>query len=279
MRLDYFVVFPHASEEIDGVLEILRKYDALELIYFRKYTPCDFLQFVEDIYRADTVPWQHIKGKTEYLKDVGKDCYIGLLKNHKPEEMEVGEGEYKHPQCMLINRFKWEVREKFNPVIDGERSEQHVIHTSDYEGQVRDFWSMIPFHGLKEITFNPCPYLDYIPFYIGAFNKFEMIEVDLESLDVLEMCSGENKRLNIKDSIYYKYLFGDKKPYIEYWEKYKGTRLLEDKSPAMFDKIAKCNRDFNPIMIGENRILDGNHRAVALLKSGIEKWQAINILT
>lgn len=270
MRLDLFVVFPNGFEHIDGILEIIHKYNDLEIIYFTKYEPYDFIQFIEDIYSVDTVPWQHIKAKTKYLENIGKDCYLILVKNHKPEEMLVGEGEYSHTQCMLINRVKWEIREKFNPIINRQRSENHIIHATDYEKQTIDLWSKLAVqHTLQDITSKPNKIID-APFFIGKFDNFEIKQVDISDLLCYEMTNEKNKRVPIKESIYYKYVTGNKEPYIKYWNKFKGTRLLVDASPHKFDDLIdkyQPSEDF--ILIQDGKILDGNHRASILLSRGI----------
>ena len=278
-RLDYLVVFPHAVDKLDDVLDILRKYRDLEVLYIKNHEPHDFIQFIEDMYKTDTVPWQHIVGKTKYLHNLGKYVYIILLRNHAPEEVIVGEGEYAHAQCMLINRFKWEVREKLNPVIDKERSEHHVIHASDYESQVYKFWEVMDLHPISSILSSPNNTLEHVPFHLPAFTKFEIKEVNIEDLVALQMIvNNDNISLPIKESIYYRYVVGDKQPYTDYWTAFRGERLWDDKSPGAYDKlIDEYKQDENYPIVRDGIILDGNHRLSILLSKGIKKCKIIQI--
>jgi len=279
MRLDFFVVFAHGVDKIDGILEILSKYEDLELIYFKRYTPKDNIDFIRELYSTDAVPWQHIKAKTDYLHRIGfADTYIGLLKNNRPEEKIVGEGEYRHIQCMLINRFKWEVREKYNPIIDGERSEHHVIHTSDFESQTYEFWNTLPFQSIDSIIGSSCPTIE-APFYLERFVDYTIERTSIEDLLVSEISDDELRQVPIKESIYYKYVMGDKKPYIDYWDKHKGVNLVLNGSPVMFDKLIDRfdKKKIGNIFVKGGIVQDGNHRLAIMLNKGIKKWMIIKI--
>ncbi len=283
MRHDVFIIFPHGIQYFDEILKILYKYPDLELLYFRKYVPYDFIQFIEDVYKTDTVPWQHIKGKTEYLKELGKDVWVILIKNHAPEEVTVGEGEYQHKQCMLVNRFKWEVRERFNPRINGERSEHHVIHATDYESQAFKIWNKIGFHSIEHINGTANPLFPHLPFFLPELGGYTIKSQNLDELKCYQMHETEkNYRVPIRESVYYKYAAGDKQPYIDYWNKFKGVRLWVDSSPMKFDKLIekfdpKLYPDRYMVISDDNVVIDGNHRAVIMLSRGIKKTNVIKI--
>lgn len=283
MRYDVFIIFPHGIDKIDEILKILYKYPDLELLYIRKYKPERFTEFIENIYKTDTVPWEHIRGKTRYLEKMGGEVFVLLVKNKAPEEVVVGEGEFKHIQCMLVNRFKWEVREKFNPVIGGERSEHHVIHATDYEEQTGKLWPQFGFDAIETITNIPNPVFPYVPFFVGPFGEYKIIEVDLLNLRCFQMQKdGKNYQVPIVDSIYYRYVKGIKQPYIDYWNELRGVKLLTDSSPMKFDKLIEeidINRLFREyIVINEDlAILDGNHRASIALSRDVWKLPAIQV--
>jgi len=283
MRYDVSIIFPHGIQYFDEILKILYKYPDLELLYFRNYEPYDFIQFIEDIYKTDTVPWQHIKGKTQYLHGLGKNVWVMLIKNNKPEEVMVGEGEYQHPQCMLVNRFKWEVRERFNPVIGGERSEHHIIHVIDYESQARELWDNIGFHPIEVIESVPNPLFPTIPFHVGKFKNYSIEEVNISKLNCTQMSKdGPNVVLPITESIYFKYVSGEQKPYRDYWGEFKGDRLWFDNSPMKFDRLISDykhddNKENYIAIDPDNTILDGNHRISVLLSRGINKCNILRI--
>ena len=280
MRLDYFVIFPNAHDKLDDVLQILQRYDDVELVYLTEYHPVDMIEFVEDIYASDTVPWEHLKAKTQYIQGLGHKCFIGLMKNHAPEEKLVGEGLYAHIQCMLINRFKWQVREKLNPRYNGERSEEHVIHCSDYESQVYDFWGRRKLRRIEDFLGSPCDTVD-LPWHLPSITDYEITHGDVSTLDVWEMQKkGRNKRVPIRDSIYYKYVLGEKEPYTVYWDTFKATRLNEDKSPSAYDKTIDTfdEEKAGYVVVRDGVILDGNHRASILISKGVTSWPILNVL-
>ena len=80
------------------------------------------------------------------------------------------------------------------------------------------------------------------------------------------------------DSPVYHYINGEKKSYIEYWNKNKGITLQDNHTPHNFDKLIK---NFDPklynyevknlILINKQLIvLDGHHRICILKNAGIE---------
>ena len=132
VRLDLFIVWNHGLGRMDDILTVLRRYRGLRLVFYKKYTPPDIRAFVEQVYSVDAVPIEHLRAKNEYLYALpGTELALLLCYNTDPDEKEVGEGAYRHIQSMLVDRFKWDVREKFNPRVDGERTEQHVIHGTE----------------------------------------------------------------------------------------------------------------------------------------------------
>ena len=281
MRYDVCIIFPHGIQYFDEILEILYKYPDLKLLYFRAYKPPNFIKSIEEIYRTDTVPWEHIKNKTKYLKETGNDMLVMLIENNAPEEFIVGEGEYQHKQCMLINRFKWEVREKFNPVIGKERSEHHVIHATDYEEQTKILWPRFGFDTIEKITSISNPLFPHIPFFIPKFDEYKIVEFKLDELQCYQMVkNGPNYRMSIKDSAYYKYAMGEKEPYVNYWKELRGIKLWMDSSPMKFDRLIKeieLDRLFSEyVVVNESgTIIDGNHRVSIALLNGVKTLPAI----
>ncbi len=281
MRLEVVIILPHGIQYLDEILKILYKYPDLELLYLRKYKPPNFIQSIEEIYRTDTVPWEHIKNKTKYLRGTGDNMFVMLIKNNAPEEFIVGSGEYRHKQCMLVNRFKWEVREKFNPVIGKERSEHHIIHATDYEEQTRILWPRFGFDSIETITAVLNPMFPHIPFYIPKFDEYKIVEFRLDGLECFQMyIDAPNYQVPIKDSLYYKYAMGDKEPYINYWKELRGVKLYLDSSPMKFDKLIKefeLDRLHSEYIVisKEGTIIDGNHRASIALARGVDKIPVI----
>lgn len=278
MRLDFGIIWEHGMPHIDGILGILRQYKDLELVWFKEHTPEDFNVFIDQIYGLDTVPLEHLKAKNEYLKSVGTKTYLMLIKNNKPEPVIVGEGEYKHEQCMLINRFKWQVREMYNPKINGQRSENHMIHCSDYPEQTNRFLELFNMEGIDHWMGSKTPELSFIPYHISRAFSFKITENKVEDL-LVNLCHGETSVMSIPiiDSWHYMYVKGIKEPYIDYWNKWKGVRLTEDHTPERFDKMIEWLNEEEYknmgsfIITSDFVILDGVHRASILAAKGATK--------
>lgn len=284
MRLDFGIVWGHGMKYIDGILDVLDKYKDLELIYFREYIPNDFDRFISEIYSLDTVPLEHLRAKNAYLNNIEKKVYIMLIKNKKPEPVIVGEGEFMHEQCMLINRFKWHVRELFNPVIDGERSEHHMIHCSDYPSQTDKFLSIYNMGSIYDWLFSKTPGQPLLPYHLEEIRDMTIKTIDGDDL-MVNLFNEKKKKITvpIKKSPHYKYVAGDKGEYIKYWEGWKGKSLTEDHRPAKFDKLIdwfdmeKYREMFKYIIINDGIIVDGVHRASILLCRGQKLFPVLEI--
>jgi len=284
MRLDFGIVWAHGMPFIDEILSILREYEDLELVMFKKYTPKDFNEFVYKVYELDTVPIAHLISKNKYLKTVGDDVYILLIKNKKPRVEIVGEGEFQHEQCMVINKFKWHVRELFNPVVDGERTEDHVIHCSDYPDQTRLFLEIMDYPGINEWVVPRNEDMPWLPYHMPKYYNTRVKEYDITDLLVgIAYSDRGNKIIPIKETPHYKYVTGDKEEYIKYWDTWKGIKLLEDHSPKKFDgliewfNLEKYNGSKEFIVVNDTIVIDGAHRLSILANSGVEKITVIDV--
>ena len=269
MRYDFAIIWSIATDNIDEILGILRKHKDLELVFFKEYTPPDFSKFIEMVYGLDTVPIEHLRAKNKYLLDIGSQTYILLLRNKDPKEKLVGEGEFQHIQSETLNLFKWEVREAFNPKKDGKRTENHCIHTSDYEEQTVKFLYEIG-EPLEKYTRIPNEDFPDLPYHIQPFSSYKITTIDLEILGYRDI---EDRKILLKDSPHVKYLSGNKKEYISYWNKNKGKALIEDHTIEKFEEMKKWEYLKSPhqlhfITVQENTIIDGVHRASILYNKG-----------
>lgn len=284
MRLDFAIIWGHGMQYIDDILGILRQYKGLELVWFQKYSPPDFNKFVSQVYGLDTVPLEHLMAKNEYLKDVGRDVYIMLIRNHRPQPVMVGTGKFRHEQCMLMNKFKWHVRERFNPVRNGERTEEHIIHCSDYETQTEQFMATMGLGHKYDWTLSKTSEVPWTPYYIDKFNDFVIKEYDVDKLFANVLTDTNVKECRpLKQSPHYKYVVGDREEYINYWNKYKGTKLTEDHTPSKFDGLVnwltldKYKEMNKVVIISGGIIIDGVHRAAVLASQNEDKIVVLDI--
>ena len=272
-RMDYFMIWGHGLKYKNEILSMLRKHPDLEIISINKKKIENVIKFVDDIYSCDTVPLEHLKNKTRYLLTTPPEVLFILVKNKNPQEKYFGKGTFKHIQCQLIKDLKEEIRNKFNPRIDGKRTEDHVIHASDYESHVIHVLKVLGLPPLEYYNRKPNEKLD-LPYHISPFKDFIIKEIELEDIRANILEKGP---VNIEETPHYKFIKGSKEDYVEYHEKYLGTKLTDDHFPEAFDKLINefkysvYENNLRKLIVckeldGKYQILDGVHRA-ALLKS------------
>ncbi len=278
-RIDYFMIWGHGLPYADQIIDILRNTKDLRILIVVKKNVGDITRFVQDVYACDTACREHLEKKTRYLLRTDPEIIFILVENRNPQEMLVGEGVFRHLQCMFIKGIKEEIRNRFNPrKPDGKRSEHHVIHASDYESQVHHLLKILGLRSMEYYTRRPNADLD-APFHVEPFERYTVRTVPIDSLraNILDM-----GLVPIDETPHYKYLTGDKRAYEQYHRKHGGTLLIEDHFPAAYDHlIANLKDDYRTadgrrslILVqsrkdGTHRILDGVHRAAILKHRGV----------
>jgi len=278
-RLDYFLIWGNGLQYTRQIMDIIRRHKDLEIIYITKKSVSDIGKFVQDIYACDTVPFKHLIAKTRYLLRTRPEIIFMLVKNNKAQEKLFGQGQFRHIQCQLIKDVKEEIRNKFNPRVNGKRTEEHVIHASDYESQVEHVLKVFGLPPIEFYTRQPNPDLD-VPYHITPFDDYLIKEVDIDNLYANILGAGV---VPITETPHYKYLTGDRSTYQTYYERYFGKQLTEDHFPDAYDlMLAIFKYDFTTKdgrrslilakMLDNNKyqILDGVHRAAILKHQGIK---------
>jgi glycosyltransferase involved in cell wall biosynthesis len=272
-RIDYFLIWGHGLQYTEQILGILRSNKDIEIISIVKKNVGDIAKFVQDIYACDTVPFHHLIDKTRYLLNTRPEIIFILVKNKNPKEQFFGEGAFRHIQCRLIKDLKEEIRNKFNPRVNGKRTEYHVIHASDYQSQVEHVLRVLNLPPMEHYTRKPHPDFD-LPYHLSAFDNYQIKEIDIDLLYANVLGVGV---VPIAETPQYKYLEGDKAVYEQYLNKYFGVQLTDDHCPEAFDAMiadfeySRANDDGRKsyivaIQIADNKyqILDGVHRAAIL---------------
>ncbi|HUT43273.1 MAG TPA: methyltransferase domain-containing protein, partial [Desulfobacterales bacterium] len=278
-RVDYFLIWGHGRQYTPQILNIIRSVKDLQIITIVKKHIGDIQKFVQDIYSCDTVPFRHLVDKTRYLLNTKPEIIFILVENNNPREKFFGEGAFRHIQCALVKDIKEEIRNKFNPRVNGKRTEDHVIHASDYESQVEHVLKVLGLPPVEFYTGERNSDLD-VPFHIEAFDDYLIKEVDIDNLYANILGAGI---VPIIETPHYKYLTGDKAAYRIYHEKYFGEQLTEDHFPEAYDlMVADFKYDYTTRQgkrslilaksLGDNKyqILDGVHRAAVLKQRGVK---------
>ncbi len=291
-RFDYFTIWGNGLLYADEILNILRSQKNLRILRIESLKVRNMNRFVFDLYACDTVPLSHLKSKLRYLDDVVPEVIVVYAKNLDPEELPVGEGEFRNVQCQFINRLKWEIRDKFNPRSDGLRTEEHVIHASDYEEQVDYFLKMTGHaEGIEFLEGGSEGLPFYKPYHIkrpGTY-IFMRIPVDLLRASILMGDPGGKNYEDIDTSVlpiaktpHYLGLCGED-AYEGYISKYKYKFLMDDHTVEKLVEMRELTIDnirvFSPILIVSDeehyRILDGVHRAATALFHNVEKINCV----
>ena len=274
-RMDYFMIWGHGLHCAGEILERLRSDPNFEIVSIVKRQIDNMEQFVSDIYACDSVPMHHLVAKTRYLLSTKPEILFILVKNNNPREEYFGEGVFRHIQCRVVKELKEELRIRFNPRVNGKRTEHHVLHASDYESQVEHVLKVLGLHPVAYYSRVPNPTLD-VPYHIGAFDRYEVKEVDVDSLYANIIGHG---LVPLEKTPHFMYTLGHKDDYREYHESHMGKELTDDHFPESFDRMIdeldygretpsgkKCLILARRLDDGTYQILDGVHRA-AILKS------------
>jgi hypothetical protein len=284
IRYDYFMIWGHGLKYKREIINMIRDHEFLEIKLIMFYKVKNMRKFIEKVvYGHDYAPFEHLKSKTKYLLNVNPNICFILVLNKNPCVEFVGEGAFKHIECMNIKRIKNEIRDKFNPRENGRRTEDHVIHASDNQSQVNQLLKFLGFaDGTQHFERNPNPILS-LPYHVSSrISKSKIKKIRFSQLycrilkgDItnytMEICS-------LEESPHYKYLTGDKEGYQNYLKKYGGYLLTDDHSienlEKFFQDFAYLQSPYNTTYIlveefypNKYYILDGVHRAAKLLFS------------
>ncbi|GEM_PF-727315 len=286
-RMDYLMVWGHGLAHTDEIMNMIRIRRELEIIAVHKKQIEDMPQFVEDLYACDTVPYEHLQEKTKYLLTIPQDALFILVRNHNAQEKMYGDGEFRHIQCALIKDVKEEVRNAFNPRLNGKRTEDHVIHGSDYESHVVHALQVFGLPTMEHYLRQPNSRFN-LPYHLEPFEACQVIDVPLKQLRARILGRGS---VPIDQTPHFDYVTGDSASYINYHHQHLGVALTDDHFPAAFDRLIN-EFDFNfdvgsakpghPVVRrdtdGNFVLQDGVHRAAILCAGAVPSVRVIEIL-
>jgi len=257
-RIDNFIVWGHGVQYIREIMCVLR--ENFEIIVIHRIDIDDMKRFIDDIYACDTYPLSHLRSKTKYLRTVPHEIISITVRNHNVQEREAGKGAFKGVQCDHVVKVKNDIRDRFNPRrSNGKRSEQHVIHGTDYESQVDHILNII---GVKSRKY----YTARKPYHLkGKFSKEIIRSVDELLINIL----GRGL-MRPQDTPYFKYLSGDKQAYYDYFFPRMGTQLKEDHFPEAFDLLLENYDKLPPPKVVGVVVKDGGHRVAIAKFKGIK---------
>ncbi len=274
-RLDYFLTWGNGFEKSLDIIHEIRKDNNFQILaIYRKQLDMSMEAFVKKVYESDTVPWEHLIAKSRYLLNFPPKITFVLTLNKSPDERYFGEGPFRHIQCKKVKDLKEVIRNKFNPRRpDGTRTENHVVHGSDYESQVDHILNILDLPKKERFLKRPNSNIN-TSFFLNPF-KYKRVVVPLKNLRVSYV--SIRATVPLEASIHYLYVKGKKEFYESYWQLHWGINLIEDHSPEKFDCLIKnykySDNEEDLIVVRKYEtdkllILDGSHRCSILLAKG-----------
>lgn len=285
-REDFVVIWGHGLLHTESIIDILRSEESFEINLVIKKEVGNIAKLVNKIYSFDYAPIMHLKTKIQYLKNTPPQVLFIFLRNNDPDEHLIGEGPFRHVECLKIKKIKTLIREKYNPRCDdGLLSDDHVIHASDNETQTDKILKFLGYSkGVK--TFINNSKIISSPFYIKEPSKFTLKEVDIEKIFCrnFSQYNGKNELITIPISESIQYIALENiRVYKEYLKKHRGISLKADYSIKKYQQLYKNFNNTKAMKEGvfvhlyydkqhkRYIILDGLHRASIHLKKGDKK--------
>jgi hypothetical protein len=137
--------------------------------------------FVKEIYSYDYAPFWHLKDKTKYLLKTPQEVCFIFIKNLNPNEDYLGENSFRHKECLILKKFKEQLRDKYNPYCNNKRTHNHVIHATASQKQTSHIMNYLGYQeGINH--FESENKFVNLPYYIKGFNNFEFKEIDVADL-------------------------------------------------------------------------------------------------
>lgn len=280
-RYDYFLIWGHGQSFKQEIIEIIDDEEFLDIKRIEDYKPKSIKKLVQAIYSYDYAPFHHLKAKTRYLNNTPKHVTFIFVKNEFVKEVFEGQGSFRHIESPKIVEVKRKVRQIFNPKINGQISENHVIHASDNESQVN---YMLNYLGYKQgcKLFDAKNSIIGTPYHIKRYNKFYIKKISIDKLkcNILLEKSGQTltELIPIKSTPHYEVINGSDQPYKDYILKFQGKELKDYYSIKKFKKLIE-NYEYENTddfivakkIYNDYQILDGVHRASILACRGFSK--------
>lgn len=280
-RYGFFLVWGHGLPFFESILETIRSTDTLKILKIEIRPVKNMRKFVMDLYGCDPVPVEHLRSKLAYLFKVPPKIGVILIKNQAPREEYFGRGAFRHIQCAHLKEIKEKIRNQHNPRINERRTEDHVVHCSDYEEQVDYFLKLLGHPGgIETLSANQETLPFEFPFHIRSPKSYTYRKLPLSSLRAAILVSrGTEVGLELREianTPHFLSLSRKSTDYHDYLLRFRYHQLTDDHSLDRLIQLGEASEEtllnLPPIIVraqtGFFRILDGVHRsAVALFRN------------
>ena len=281
-RMDCILIWGHGLEKFNDILNDIGANKNFKILKIQKHKPKSMRLFVKEMYSYDYAPFWHLKAKTKYLLKTEQEVCFIFIKNLDPNEDYFGKNLFRHKESLTLKVFKEELRDKYNPYENGERTHNHVIHATDSEAQTEHMLKYLGYEDGVKVFVKENAFVD-LPYYIKGYKNFEfkLVNTDDVFCNIIKGKSWDSfflTTVHIKESPQYKGLSESMAFYQEYINKYLGGPLQENYNVERYKKVCE---DFeylkepyqNSFVIVEKKenkyiVLDGLHRASSHIYQG-----------
>ena len=265
-ELGCFILWPNSLLYLRGILkEINASFPIVRII---RINPSSLDKLIRQAYPFSIKSYLHIRAKSAYLHSLKHTCesFLVFISDNKPEHDALMSAA-NHIKCMnrKINVFKWKIRDKYNNrCLDTTLNHDHVIHGCDNSAEALKLWSFYePDKAYSAICMpNTRSQIDSTTSNIINIDPFRLRAA---------ICYGNSWNSNIhhielSQTPHYLFLKGLTTPYLNYINKFRGTRhkcyYSEERYSELIENYFNQNRPIDAKLYkGKLVILDGLHRA------------------
>ena len=243
IRYDYILVWGHGVPYLDKIREYIHEHPTFKIKKIIYHKPKSIKKLVNVIYSYDYAPLEHLKAKTKYLLTTPQEVVFLFIENLSPNVDFLGEGLFRHEESLTLKQLKEEIRDLYNPRVNGKRTENHIIHASDNESQTDYILKYLSFNEGIGIFRNKNNFLS-VPYYVNKVEKLRIKKVHTNLL-ICNIVSGEGRyefsieTKSLIESPQYQGLTKDIQIYEQYINKYLGGPLTEDYYPQRFIDLSR----------------------------------------
>lgn len=270
----YFLIWGHGLQFQDQILDRIASEKSFEILRVLRLRLRSVKRLVNTIYSYDYAPFHHLKSKTRYLLHTPREVAFAFIRVADPDPDMFGKGSFRHRESQRIKALKEELRNRYNPRMNGKRTEDHVVHASDSESQTEH---IIRYLGISSgiAFFKENEMFPFVPNYItchgGILRKLDPNNLSCRIAEG-QRYSYRLKTLPLRESPHFLGLAGDMEVYERYIEAFNGGPLKAYYSVSRFRTLLdsiQSGVEPDPIIINsEMLILDGVHRAAIFLHIG-----------
>ncbi|MGB1125188.1 MAG: hypothetical protein ACPG4Q_08280 [Phycisphaeraceae bacterium] len=284
MRHDALIIWGHGLADLDRILEMVRVHQGFRIRRILLRDIDDMPRFVRSVYNFDYAPYRHLIDKTRYLLSVPPRAAFIFLDNLQPEEHSVGTGRFAHTECAKMTALKRAIRDQFNPKVNGQPSDNHIVHGTDHVGQTLATLKLLGLQRIDELNHTQ-PTILKTPDHLPPRKQWTIKQIEMSK--VYARISNKpgadlpHQVVPLDQTPHALYLAGEQEAYKDYWLTHRGNRLQEDHAPQAFDHLSEqldylgsSHPDSYLLLerLDDQRfvLLDGVHRASILRSRGVE---------